>query len=72
MNPDNDTPVWKSKISGIFVGAMRGFITQRIQNQFVAGNETVLRTPQVERKESVSHIYGSPIGFQYLFSVVES
>lgn len=34
---------------------MRGFITQRIQNQFVAGNETVLRTPQVERKESVSH-----------------
>lgn len=46
MNPDNDTPEWKSSAIGLFVGAMRGFITQRLQHIFVDPNETVLLEPE--------------------------
>lgn len=55
VNPDNDTPGYKSTILGWFIGAMRGWMTQQMEHLFVGGDETSIREFDENKELNVKH-----------------
>lgn len=47
MNPDNDVPFWKNLMIGKIISALRNFMVQSLQHNYVSGHSFVYRSRNV-------------------------